>query len=101
MKIGKNYNELQTYLTGYANRPIGNILNENDSIKDFIIFQNSTKIEDERQFYAFGYISENENIKYNEEVTLYIDENENRKEIPCIIKYETQNKCYELTCTPK
>ena len=97
----KNYNDLQTYLTGYANRTIGNIQKENDTIKDFIILQNSTVVVDDQQFYVMGNISENENIKDNEEVTLYIDENENIKEIPCIIKYENQKKNYELSCTPK
>ena len=39
----------------------------------------------------------------NAGVTLYIDENENEniKEIPCIIQYESQLKYYELTCASK
>ena len=56
---------------------------------------------DDQQFYVMGNISKIENIKDNAEVTLNIDQNENIKEIPCIIKYETQLKYYELECTPK
>ena len=58
---------------------------------------------DDQQFYVMANISENENIKDNAGLTLYIDknENENIKEIPCIIKYETQLKYYELTCILK
>ena len=39
----------------------------------------------------------------NAGVTIYIDENENEniKEIPSIIQYESQLKYYELTCTSK
>jgi hypothetical protein len=43
---------------------------------------------DDQQFYVMGNISENENIKDNAGVTLYIVENENEN-IPCIIKYES------------
>ena len=59
---------------------------------------------DDQQLYVLAKSNpENENIKDNAGLTLYIDknENENIKEIPCIIKYETQLKYYELTCILK
>ena len=91
---------LQSFLTGYAKRTIGNIYNQNEALPEFIILQNSSKIMDEEKFFVMGNISENGNIEDNTEVTLYIDENENEtiKEIPCNLK-EGQ-KHYELQCSP-
>ena len=94
---------LLQFLSGYANRTIGNIQDQKDELKDFIILQNSTVYSGEKQFFILGNISDNENIKDNTEVTLYIDENENGtiKEIPCIIhKEKNQLQYYELECTP-
>ena len=92
---------LHSFLTGYANRTMGNIYNQNEALPEFIILENSSKINDEEKFFVMGNISENGNIEDNTEVTLYIDENENGtiKEIPCNLKDE--QKYYELQCSPK
>lgn len=102
-KEGNIYDNLQTFLTGYANRTIGNIQNETKEIKseNLIFLQNSTLIMNEPQFYVLGNISENIDIKDNN-VILYINENEdgNTKEIPCIIK-KNENQLHELECSPR
>lgn len=98
---GNTYEDLQTFLTGYANRTIGNIQNQKEQIKEFIILQNSTKAESDKQFDVMGNISENETIKDNTEVSLYFEENESVKEIPCIIKKDENHFQYELECTPQ
>ena len=57
---------------------------------------------DDQQLYVMAKNNpENENIKDNAGLTLYIDKNENIKEIPCIIRYENQLKYYELACILK
>ena len=92
-------NNLLTFLTGYANRTIGDIQNETkEAIKDFVFLQNSTIMKDEPKFYVMGNFSEKIVIKDNT-VTLYINNNENGKikEIPCVIENKIQY--YELECS--
>ena len=97
---GNTYDNLQTYITGYANRTMGNIQNEKEGIKDFIVLQNSTFFLNIPQFYVYGNISED--IGDNS-VILNINENENGdiKEIPCFLT-KTENQLeYKLECSPK
>ena len=50
---------------------------------------------------VLGNILEEEDIKDNTEVTLYVNDNENQKiEIPCILEKQQQSKAYELECSP-
>ena len=79
---------------------MGNIQNEKEGIKDFIVLQNSTFFLNIPQFYVYGNISED--IGDNS-VILNINENENGdiKEIPCFLT-KTENQLeYKLECSPK
>ena len=97
---GNAYDNLTSFLSGYANRTIGNLENENGQIKDFIILEDSRINVDGPKFNVFGYISGNTYFILEDNVTLFINDNENIKEIPCFIN-NNENSNFELECTPE
>ena len=96
---GNAYDNLSSFLTGFGNRTIGNLQNENGQIKDFIILENSRINIDEPKFNIFGYISENIYFILEDNVSLFINDKENIKEIPCFIS-NNENSYFELECSP-
>ena len=98
---GEIYDGL-VFLSGYANRTIGNIQNEKGPIKEFIILQDSHMDMSDQKFVVLGHIIEKEDIRDSTEAILYVNDNENQKiEIPCMIEKQNQLNTYELECSPK
>ena len=84
---GNTYDNLTSVVTGYANRTIGNLQNEIGPTKDFIILENSIINVDETKFNVVGHISGNTYFIIEDNVTLFINDNENSN--------------FELECTPE